>query len=49
MTFNVHTNKGVFAIDAKTPDEARRLAIKKHGVQVSKVKLAGGQHRPRAK
>lgn len=40
MQFAVHTNKGIFLIDAKNPDEARSIVRKKHNVQISKVKRA---------
>jgi len=47
MKFAVHTDKGVFHVDAKNPKEAREIVQKKHEVLISKVKVVGNQPRPK--
>lgn len=46
MKFAIHTDKGVFRVDAKTAQDARQIVLKKHVVRISKVKVAGNQPRP---
>ncbi|WP_424682957.1 hypothetical protein [Frateuria sp. YIM B11624] len=47
MKFAVHTDQGVFHVDAKNPKEAREIVEKKHDAVISKVKVAGNQPRQR--
>lgn len=47
MKFAVHTDKGVFHVDAANPKEARALVEAEHEAQASKVKVAGNQPRKR--
>ncbi|CAM5600610.1 hypothetical protein [Rhodanobacter lindaniclasticus] len=45
MKIAVHTDKGIFHVDAKNPKHAREIVAKKHDVIVSKVKVVGNQPR----
>lgn len=45
MKFAVHTDKGVFHVDAKNPKDAREIVVAKHEALVSKVKVVGNQPR----
>ena len=46
MKFAVHSDQGVFYVDAKNPKEARKIVSDEHdGVLISKVKLVGNQPR----
>lgn len=45
MKFAVHTDKGVFHVDASNPKEAREIVKEKHEAVISKVKVVGNQPR----
>lgn len=47
MKFAVHTDKGIFHVDAKNPQGAREIVKKKHDVLILKVKVVGNQPRQR--
>lgn len=51
MIFHVHTNQGVFKIEASTPEAARSLVRSQNpGIFIGKVKLAAGERsKPREK
>jgi hypothetical protein len=45
MKFAVHTDKGVFYVDAKNPKEAREIVNAENEALISKVKVVGNQPR----
>jgi len=45
MKFAVHTDKGVFYVDAKNPKDARKIVVAEHEALVSKMKVVGNQTR----
>lgn len=45
MKFAVHTDQGVFYVDAKNPKEARKIIVDELDAVVSKVKVVGNQPR----
>lgn len=50
MIFHVHTNQGVFKIDASNPEVARKRVRDEYpGIFIGKVKLAGGQQKEKSK
>lgn len=49
MKFAVHTNQGLFIVDAKNPADARHIVSEKYSAQINKVKLVGGQKKEKEK